>query len=533
MTISRLFSMGILVVIIALVGLFGISTYGLKQNEKAIEMEVRLANAMGVMKDARYYTVQVQQFLTDMGATRGDDALGEAQSSLEGAKASLDELAVILPEYANEVSTLKKSLDNLYRSGFEMAMAYINQGTEAGNALMKGEGGLDESSIALADELENVAEQISARLEASSENSVEYIATAEKLSLVSSLVSAILIIGVILLLRQKTLPDLRKLETSLHDIAAGARDLTVRLDEKGNDELTDVAKNFNQFIGNLNELIRTVQVQSMSMSSVGEQMQQASERTRSGMEELQNETQGIASAVDEMQGTIRYVAEGADETATVAKESDKYAKEVEVIVEDNARSIGNLANGVDRAAMALQELEAKTASVGSILDVIRDIADQTNLLALNAAIEAARAGEQGRGFAVVADEVRTLAQRTQESTEQIQEMITQLQSGAHSAVTVMGESKQQAEETVAKSQAATEALSKVSQAIGGMSAKATEIATAMEQQATVAENIDQRIRLIRDEAIATSADAEQSNQASVQVGEQAQSLSALVSSYRV
>ncbi len=533
MTISRLFSVGILVAVIALVGLFSISTYGLKQNEQAIEMQVRLANAMGVMKDARYYTVQVQQFLTDMGATRDDDALGEAQSSLAGAKASLDELAVILPEYRKDVAALKGSVDALYNTGYKMAMAYINQGTEAGNSLMKGAGGLDESSANLSDALEKVASQISGRLEVSSDKSVAYIAKAEALSLASSLISAILIIGVILLLRHKTLPDLRKLEASLHDIAAGARDLTVRLDEKGNDELADVAKNFNHFIGNLNELIRTVQVQATSMSTVGEQMKEASERTRSGMEELQNETQGIASAVDEMQGTIRYVAEGADETAKVAKESDQYAKEVEVIVEDNARSIGNLANGVERAATALQELEAKTASVGSILDVIRDIADQTNLLALNAAIEAARAGEQGRGFAVVADEVRTLAQRTQESTEQIQDMITQLQSGAHSAVMVMGESKQQAEETVVKSQAATEALSKVSLAIGGMSAKATEIATAMEQQAAVAENIDQRIRLIRDEAIATSANAEQSNQASLEVGDKAQGLSTLVSSYRV
>lgn len=533
MTINRLFSLGILAVVVALIGLFTISTYGLKQNEHAIEREVQLANAMGAMKDARYYTVQVQQFLTDMGATRGDDALGEAQESLVGAKESLDRLAVILPEYSDEVVSLKKSLDSLYDSGYRMAIAYIEQGTEAGNRLMKGAGGLDEASIELSDSLEKVVKEINVRLEESSEMAVAYILKAEKVSLISSLVSACLIIGVILLLRQKTLPDLRKLEASLHDIAAGARDLTVRLDEKGNDELADVAKSFNQFIGNLNELIRTVQTQSTSMSSVGEQMLQASTQTRKGMEGLQAETQGIASAVEEMQGTIRYVAEGADETATVAKESDRYTKEVEVIVEDNARSIGSLANGVERAASALQELEAKTASVGSILDVIRDIADQTNLLALNAAIEAARAGEQGRGFAVVADEVRTLAQRTQESTEQIQDMITQLQEGAHSAVSVMGESKTQAEETVVKSQAATEALAKVSQAIGGMSAKATEIATAMEQQAAVAENIDQRIRLIRDEAIATSANAEQSNQASHQVGEQAQSLSVLVSGYRV
>ncbi|MBJ7551325.1 methyl-accepting chemotaxis protein [Marinomonas ostreistagni] len=533
MTISRLYGLVIGAVLLVLAALYALTEYGLTVNKDAIQKEVTLANAMGAMKDTRYYTVQVQQFLTDMGATRGDDALPEAQASLKGAKESLDSLATILPEYSAQVSSLKGSLDQLYQSGYTMALAYINQGTEAGNALMKGAGGLDEASIALADELNSVSEQIQELLNQSSKDSIEKIHSTENVSLISALVSALLIVGVLLILRHRTLPDIRKLEHSLHDIAQGARDLTVRLDEAGKDELADVAKSFNRFIANLNTLIGTVQSQSHELSSVGEQMLQASERTRSGMEELQHETLGIAGAVEEMQGTIRYVAEGADQTANAAKESDEYAREVTVIVSDNASSITRLAHGVDSAASALQSLESQTADVGSILDVIRDIADQTNLLALNAAIEAARAGEQGRGFAVVADEVRTLAQRTQESTEQIQDMITKLQAGAHEAVKVMSASKQQAEETVAKSSEATEALTKIASTISSMSAKATEIATAMEQQAATAQTIDGRIRMIRDEAMTTSANATQTNQASKTVLDQASSLSNLVDSYRV
>ncbi|CUB02580.1 methyl-accepting chemotaxis protein [Marinomonas fungiae] len=533
MTISRLFGLVIGFILLILCALFSITEYGLTNNQKAIHKEMNLVNAMAAIKDARYYTVQVQQFLTDMGATRGDDALPEAQASLIGAKESLDALAKHLPEFSNKVSVLKQNLDQLYGSGYQMALAYINEGTDAGNLMMKGAGGLDEASSKLAETLESVAGDIESRLEQSSLETISKIEETKWVALLSALASAILVVAVLLLLRQKTLPDIRKLEHSLHDIAQGARDLTVRLDETGDDELADVAKSFNRFINSLNVLVGTVQNQSQELSSVGEQMLVASERTRSGMEELQNETLGIAGAIEEMQGTIRYVAEGADETANAAKESDRYAQEVSRIVNDNAASITRLAQGVDKAADALQSLESQTGNVGSILDVIRDIADQTNLLALNAAIEAARAGEQGRGFAVVADEVRTLAQRTQESTEQIQQMITKLQAGANEAVVVMSGSKRQAEETVEKSTEASAALSKISVSISGMSAKATEIAAAMEQQAVTAETIDSRIRMIRDEAMTTSANATQTNQASVTVQKQASELRKMVSSYRV
>lgn len=533
MTISRLFGLVIGVILFILVALYALTNYSLVHNQEAIRKEINLVNAMATMKDARYYTVQVQQFLTDMGATRDADALPEAQSSLAGAKQSLDSLVTYLPEYSSQVTTLKARLDQLYNSGHVMALAYIHEGTESGNALMKGAGGLDETSIQLADALNEVAGQIETRLKESSQETIAKIEETEWVSLLGALASALLVVAVLLVLRQKTLPDIRKLEHSLHDIAQGARDLTMRLDETGDDELADVAKSFNRFIASLNTLVGTVQGQSQELSSVGEQMLLASERTRSGMEELQNETLGIAGAIEEMQNTIRYVAEGAEETAHAAKESDQYAQDVSHIVNDNAASISRLAQGVDKAADALQSLESQTANVGSILDVIRDIADQTNLLALNAAIEAARAGEQGRGFAVVADEVRTLAQRTQESTEQIQQMITRLQAGAHEAVVVMSSSRQQAEETVIKSNQASAALSKISISISGMSAKATEIAAAMEQQAMTANTIDGRIRMIRDEAITTSANATQTNQASLIVQKQASELRKMVSSYSV
>jgi methyl-accepting chemotaxis protein len=196
-------------------------------------------------------------------------------------------------------------------------------------------------------------------------------------------------------------------------------------------------------------------------------------------------------------------------------------------------SINSLAKGVSEASDALVSLEQNTENVGSILDVIRGIAEQTNLLALNAAIEAARAGEQGRGFAVVADEVRTLAGRTQESTEQIQNMITELQKGSNAAVSVMAQSREQADASVAHAEQASEALSRIAGSISNISNMATQIASSMDQQAEVSDDITSSISNISDAAQSTSSNAEQSHLASKQVLGHAQTLTKTMGDFKV
>jgi methyl-accepting chemotaxis protein len=533
MKISRIMNLVIVIVLVALSVLYLLSKQGLTRNEVAIRQQVVISDAVSAMKDARYYVVQVQQFLTDMGATRSDEALPEVDASMESAMKSLQELTQIMPSYRSRVNELEQQLKQVYRVGRDMASAYIDNGTEAGNSLMKGAGGLDQESARLAQSLEQIANELSDQLDKSAIASINTLEDSKFLSLISSLISGVVIVGVIIVLRRRVLPDLNSLESSLHNISVGARDLTVRLDDKGNDELASVAHSFNVFIKGIHSLVVTQQGQSAQLSVAGEQMLVASNKTRTGMQGLQKETSGIAGVVAEMQTTVRHVANSADAAATAAKKSDSIAKEVEAVVNNSVLSIQQLSEGVEKASRVLQELEKETSDVGSILDSIRGIADQTNLLALNAAIEAARAGEQGRGFAVVADEVRTLAKRTQDSTEQIQIMITQLQKGSQDAVLVMGESKLQAEQSVTQSLKAKEALHTITSSMGNISAMAVEIASAMEEQAAASENIDGRIRSIRDEAELTSENAEQSNVAATQVLKQSKALSDLISSFKV
>ncbi|MCW4629557.1 MULTISPECIES: methyl-accepting chemotaxis protein [Marinomonas] len=533
MKISRIMNLVIAIVLIALSVLYFITQRSLSLNKEVISHQVVMSGAVSVMKDARYHVVQVQQFLTDMGATRSNEALPEAEESLNQAMEKLKELAIIVPAYKDRVLQLERQLKQVYKVGREMASSYINSGTEAGNALMKGAGGLDEESANLAASLEKIADELTTEFDNSASSSIKTLEESEFLSLISSLISGVVIVGAILILRRRILPDLNSLQSSLHNISVGARDLTVRLDADGKDELASVAHSFNVFIKGIQDLVITQQGQSSLLSVAGEQMLVASHKTSTGMQELQRETSGIADVVAEMQETVRHVASSADAAAQAAKQSDSVAKEVDVVVNNSVMSIQQLSDGVEKTSMVLQALEKETSDVGSILDSIRGIADQTNLLALNAAIEAARAGEQGRGFAVVADEVRTLAQRTQDSTEQIQVMITQLQKGSHDAVQVMAASKQQAEQSVMQSLKAKEALNTITSSMGRISSMATEIASAMELQTAAAENIDMRIRSIRDEAELTNENAGQSNVAAKQVLGQSKALSDLISSFKV
>ena len=245
------------------------------------------------------------------------------------------------------------------------------------------------------------------------------------------------------------------------------------------------------------------------------------------------ETDQTATAINEMSVTTQDVARNASTAAESARNADNNANEGRAIVDNTVRAINALASEVEHAAEAIQALEVESENIGQVLDVIKGIAEQTNLLALNAAIEAARAGEQGRGFAVVADEVRTLASRTQVSTTEIEDMISRLQDGAKRAVEVMAGSRSQAQSSVEDASKAGQALQSIAQAISAITDMNNMIASAAEEQTAVAEDVNRSVVSITDFTHRTAGNAAQIASASEAMSHLASDLELMVERFRL
>ncbi len=316
--------------------------------------------------------------------------------------------------------------------------------------------------------------------------------------IITAIVITLIVVAMVSWLVSFLFRDLGRVSAALEEIASGEGDLTQRLEPRSDDEVGQLANNFNTFVGNMHAMVSKLGMVSASLSEQAKQTAQHAEERSSRIRQQQDEINMVATAINEMAAATQEIAGNADHTAQNSSEAVSSCVYGGQQVVQTQSSIQNLAQEVQVATGVIQELEAHGNSINTILSTIQGIAEQTNLLALNAAIEAARAGEQGRGFAVVADEVRVLSQRTHASTQEIQQMIETLQGTTAKAVGIMGDSRQLAETSVADADSAAVSLTQIQTAVERISDMATQIASAAEEQASVTSEITRNTVGIRD-----------------------------------
>ena len=326
---------------------------------------------------------------------------------------------------------------------------------------------------------------------------------------------------------------LKQMVAMLDDIAQGEGDLTRRLSTDRADELGLIALGFNTFLSKLQAMISQVVTSVQKVSDSSEHTADIAIRTNQGVQKQMAEIELVATAVHEMTATAQDVARNATHAAEAANHADHAANQGKQTVQHTADAIAALAQEIGRAVTVVQTLAKDSENINAILVAIRGIAEQTNLLALNAAIEAARAGEQGRGFAVVADEVRNLAQKTQQATEEIQTMIQQLQQGTRDVVKVMEDSQSKTEVSVQQASQAAAALESITQAVSVINDMNTQIASAAEEQSAVAEDINRNVTNIGQVANEVAGGADEASQASAELTKLAEQQRRLINQFKV
>ncbi len=310
-------------------------------------------------------------------------------------------------------------------------------------------------------------------------------------------------------------------------------DLRTELDLRGNDELADIAQDFNQFVGKIRSAIEAVAENSRKLSQTASEVASKAQLTHDNCSNERDRSMQMATAINEMGATVEHIAQNASEAADSAKKANEHSVEGARLVADARQGVGQLSSEIDKVSDVIGSLAEHTESIGGILETIRGISEQTNLLALNAAIEAARAGEQGRGFAVVADEVRNLANRSAASTDEIQVMIDRLQEQAGKSVEAMQDSKTHSQSVREQADNANQSLGNITEFVSSISNITLQVATATEEQSTVVAELSRDVETINSLTTETAEIADQLTDSSRQLNDLSQLLNQLVRQFKL
>jgi methyl-accepting chemotaxis protein len=442
----------------------------------------------------------------------------------KNATSAIDEAIVGVNTLAGDVSSqyipqLQKA--NLALKGYREAVGQYRDAQQVSRQALQ-------KMADLGDQLLNLSDQLTtsqnAKRDADSQKAQSMLGFATVLALLFGVLAAWAIT------RQITLP-LQQTLIAVDRVASG--DLTHNLKADRRDELGQLQGGIQRMTVSLRELIGGISDSVTQIASAAEELSAVTEQTSAGVNSQKVETDQVATAMHQMTATVQEVARNAEEASEAAVAADQQAREGDKVVNEAIAQIERLASEVAHSTEAMGELKRESDKIGSVLDVIKSVAQQTNLLALNAAIEAARAGEAGRGFAVVADEVRSLAQRTHKSTEEIEELILGLQNGTQQVASIMDSSLALTSSSVDLTRRAGGSLESITQTVSAIQAMNQQIAAAAEQQSATAEEINRSVINVRDVSEQTSAASEETAASSVELARLGTHLQGLVGRFRV
>ena len=475
---------------------------------------------------------KVRDTLASAVTTGDQDTLTMAQELAEEAKSGLNKIASISPEFRSEISRISSGFDNYFDVAYDVSQSMVN-GTADFSRLGELSAQMNQSYDGAIAAMSQFRDAQQAAFEEAFKNTDSANTSLISTGVILAVVVTILLFGTAVPIVRGIKQSIDDVVRSLKDIAQENGDLTVRIETKSEDEIGELVYWFNQFMDKLQGVVRDVVEASLPLSNLAQNLRGVTEETQRTIDVQQKSATNAKRAVDTMSGSVDGVAHSAAQAASDANKATTAASEGRQIVQQTVTSIQQLAENVRETADVIARLESDSNKVGSVLDVIKGIAEQTNLLALNAAIEAARAGEQGRGFAVVADEVRTLASRTQQSTEEIQSTIEQLQNAAHSAVEVMSRGTEQATSSVETANKAGSSLETITSTIGRINQMNEQIAHNTEDQRTVAVDIVRHVDEIHERTEQTASRSGELGSMCNELADLAQHLESIAKQFRV
>ncbi|GGK08743.1 methyl-accepting chemotaxis protein [Pseudomonas matsuisoli] len=523
--------LALLVVVMGVVSLSQMS----RMNAMADSIEENWFPSTIALNELGLAVSRVRALTLRLYAVEDDSARRDSVARMQAARADMERAeksyqTLIASDEEREGYERFRAVRDRYMQAQSDVMAFILDGRrEEALAMISGE--LSTDADQLVKELQGLIQVNRSGGEEASARSGAVYEQAEAIVIAVVIVTTLLTIALAVLLTRSIVTPLGKAVKVAETIAAG--DLTHEFRDDGNDEPALLLRALGSMQSHLRTTIQRIADSSNQLASASEELHAVTEDATRGLHQQNNEIEQAATAVNQMTAAVEEVARNAVSTSEASRETDDTARTGQEQVRQTVESIRLLAQDVTATSAEVDRLAGNVRDISQVVNVIRAIAEQTNLLALNAAIEAARAGEQGRGFAVVADEVRALAHRTQQSTLEIEQMIDTIQSGTEHAVKAMEGSATRTGSTLTVAQAAGQALEKIVQAIGSINERNLVIASASEEQAQVAREVDRNLVNIRDLSMQTSAGADQSSAASQGLSRLAITLNDTVSTFKL